>query len=85
MRPARERIQELIGVDGGEHAPDGVVAGDTFGEFEEAPEPLLAGFRKLGHHGEVAVPAEHAAQADGEDIAELVMFGSIYPWVFDAG
>ena len=52
LRPSREGLGELRGIQRGEDPPEGVVAGNAVGQFEQAAQPLALGFAEL-------LPAPH--------------------------
>jgi hypothetical protein len=70
--PGDEAPLERIGVEGGEHAAERVVARHAAGQVEERPEP-----RQLaaGEHLDLGPPAgaaDHAADGQDDDVVQLV-------------
>ena len=85
LRPGREGFGELRGIQGGEDPPEGVVAGDAVGQFEQAAQPRPLGFAKLLHLREALRAAEQRADRDDQDVTERMALGTLDARVGELG
>ena len=78
--PCQEAPAEGAGVEEGEDAPEGVVAGDA--PFQGQPQPLVqpvpAGLAEAGHVHEALGPAQDGTEGDGEYVEQGVAAG-VFP------
>ena len=85
LRPSREGLGELRGIQRGEDPPEGVVAGNAVGQFEQAAQPLALGFAELLHLREALRTAEQRADGDDQDVTERMAFGALDARVGELG
>ena len=83
LRPGREGLGKLRGIQRGEDPPEGVVTGDAVGQFEQAPEPVALGLAELLEVHEALRAAEQRAEGDEQNVVERVAFGARDARVFE--
>ena len=77
LGPGGEGLGELRGIEQGEDPPEGVVAGDAVGQFEQAAQPLALGFAELLHLRKAFRTAEQRADGNDQDVPERMAFGAL--------
>ena len=71
------------GLEQGEDAPEGVVAGDGVGQCEQAFAPVALGAAELFDDHKTFRAAEQRADGEDENVVERMALGARAAWVFE--
>ena len=70
--PGQETGLQRLGIERGEDAPEGVMAGDAAGQRQEGSQPGLLRLGKRDHAHEAVRPANHRTQRNRQDVQQLM-------------
>ena len=81
LAPGRADLGELRGIQRGQDPPEGVVAGNAVGQFEQAAQPFALSFAELLHLRKAFRTAEQRADRNDQEITARMAFGALNAWV----
>ena len=85
LGPGAEGFGELLRVEHGKDASEGVVAGDAVGQLQEFAQPMLLGLAELLHLHEALGPAQQRADGEQKDVVQGVALAALDAGVGEMG
>ncbi len=82
MDPLQKAGFKLLGVDTGKDAPEGVMRGDSIGQFQKALQPSFFGSPEFFDFCPPFGSTDHPAEGDQQDIEQLVTLGPFDARIF---
>jgi len=84
LHPLGKASFKGFAIDHREYSSYGVMRGDAIGQLEEGLQPILAGLSKPGDIDPGFSAAKYRADADKDDVQQIMKLCSVYSRVFQA-